>query len=306
MQTLTKNFLEYLKSVRHSSPHTIRNYELDLFDFKAYLESQALSLDLVDRKVIRQYLAYLSEKNLQKRSIARRVSTLRSFFKFLMKFEGLKDNPLELIDPMKQPQTVPRALTQEEIALFFEQPDQSSYLGFRDRTILELLYSSALRISELVSLSRQDIHFEDRLIEVLGKGNKKRIVPVTENGLNWLKSYLEHPERHLQTSEHDREKDSKAVFLNRFGKRITVRSVDRLFQQYLLSSGLASKVTPHVIRHSIATHWLEKGMNLKMIQELLGHESLSTTQIYTKVSKGYKQEGYAKAHPLMKKERESE
>ncbi len=306
MQEHIKNFLEYLKNIRHSSSHTLRNYTIDLVDFEIFLSKEEIGLQHVDRKVIRQYLALLSAKQLKKRSIARKVSSLRSFYKFLMKFSEFKTNPLELIDSMKLPQTVPRALSESELELFFQQPDITTYFGLRDRTLLELLYSSALRISELVQLNREDIDYKNRLIEVLGKGNKKRIVPVTENGLNWLKKYLESPERFLQTSDHDCERDKKAIFLNRFGKRISVRSVDRLFQAYLLASGLASKVTPHVIRHSIATHWLEKGMNLKIIQEILGHESLATTQIYTKVSKGYKQEGYARAHPLMKKERESD
>ncbi len=306
MSVEIEDFLKHLKALRHASIHTLRNYGIDLSHFIQFLEKKEISLKGVHRRLIREYVSELSMSGLKKKSLQRKVSTLRSFFKYLVKFQNFENDPMELIEPMKQSQSVPKALSKDEIQIFFSQPDVETYLGLRDRVILELLYSSGLRVSELQGLNRKDIDFSNRLITVLGKGNKVRIVPMTENCVNWLKNYLNHFERNLKTDAHDCEQDDQAVFLNKFGKRLTTRSIDRLFQEYLQRSGLSSKVTPHVIRHSIATHWLENGMNLKMIQELLGHESLATTQIYTKVSKGYKQEGYAKAHPLMKKKREND
>lgn len=296
-----ENFINHLKVFRHASVHTIRNYLIDLGNFAQFLEAKKCPLEKVDRKVMREYISQMSLSGLKKRSLQRKISTLRSFFKHLTKFCSLPQDPMELIEPHKQAESVPKALTKEEIELFFNLPNLETYLGLRDRVIFELLYSSGLRVAELQGLNIDDIDFSSRLIQVTGKGNKNRIVPITENCSHWLKKYLNHMERHLKTAEHEACLDEEAIFLNRFGKRITTRSIDRLFKDYLLKSGLPAKVTPHVIRHSIATHWLENGMNLKVIQEILGHESLATTQIYTKVSKKHKQEGYAKAHPLMKK-----
>lgn len=301
LNSCIENFINHLKVFRHASIHTVRNYLIDLGDFANFMDEKKYKLEKADRKMMREYIGKLSLSGLKKRSLQRKISTLRSFFKHLTKFCAFPSDPMELIEPMKQAEAVPKALSKEEIELFFKLPDVGTYLGLRDRVIFELLYSSGLRVAELQGLDKSDVDFSTRLIQVRGKGNKNRIVPITENCRNWLELYLNHMERDLKTSEHEPAIDNQAIFLNRFGKRITTRSIDRLFKEYLLKSGLPAKVTPHVIRHSIATHWLENGMNLKVIQEILGHESLATTQIYTKVSKKHKQEGYAKAHPLMKK-----
>jgi len=192
--------------------------------------------------------------------------------------------------------TIPTPLTPEQIGRFFEQPDTQNYLGFRDRCIMELFYSSGLRISELVGLNRKDIDEANRLVRVRGKGKKERVIPMTQQAVTWVKRYLEHPERRFV------EVDREAIFLNKWGKRLTARSVDRQFEQYLKQSGLAGKITPHTLRHTIATHLLEKGMDLKTIQTLLGHSSLATTTIYTQVSSRLKREVYEKAHPLAQRE----
>ena len=306
MEEKIQNFLNYLKGLKHASIHTIRNYSIDLEDFYHFIDEKKIVVAEISRKNIREYLSEIHQKGLKKKSIQRKISTLRSFFKYLVKFENFSADPMEHIEAMKQAQTVPRAVSIEEMALFLNSPEIETYLGLRDKVMLELFYSSGLRISELQGLNRKDLDLQERLVHVLGKGNKVRIVPVTENCAQWLKKYLECPERYLKTPEHEAEQDQEAIFLNKFGKRLTTRSIDRLFQSYFLKSGLSTKITPHVIRHTIATHWLENGMNLKMIQEILGHESLATTQIYTKVTKGYKKEGYAKAHPLMKRKREND
>ncbi len=162
---------------------------------------------------------------------------------------------------------------------------------------MELFYSSGLRVSELVALNRSDVDAKNLLIKLRGKGKKERIVPITKNAAEWIQTYLEHPERYLDVDGHQAQVDSDAVFLNKLGTRLTLRSVDRGFDKYLKASGIANKITPHTIRHTIATHWLENGMDLKTIQVLLGHSSLATTTIYTQVSTKLKKKVYDKAHP---------
>jgi integrase/recombinase XerC len=204
------------------------------------------------------------------------------------------ENPLEEIDSPKKEKRLPVWITYPQIEILFAQPDTSNYLGFRDRAIMELFYSSGLRLSELAYLNRADCDLKNQIINIFGKGKKQRQMPITKTAADWLKNYLNHPERPLI------EKDPKAVFLNKWGTRLTPRSIDRNFAAYLKASGLSERITPHTIRHSIATHWLENGMDLKTIQMLLGHTMLSTTTVYTHVSSKLKREVYDKAHPRAK------
>lgn len=290
MKEKKRKFLDYLRVVRNASEHTIRNYGLDLNDFEGY--SKGISLDKVDKKTIRGYLANLNLKQVKKRTILRKLSSLRSFFKYLMKEQHLSFNPMDEIDSPKLEKSIPTSLSYSQVERLFEQPDIKSYLGFRDRCIMELFYSSGLRLSELIGLNRADFDSVNLTLRVRGKGKKERVIPITNNAAGWINNYLGAPERAIE------EKDDQALFLNKWGKRLTVRSVDRGFKQYLLRSGLATKITPHTIRHTIATHWLENGMDLKTIQTLLGHSSLVTTTIYTQVSPKLKREVYEKTHPL--------
>jgi integrase/recombinase XerC len=186
------------------------------------------------------------------------------------------------------------------VKVLFEQPDLSNYLGLRDRTMMELFYSSGLRLSELIGLSRSDLDLDNLLIKVHGKGRRERVSPITNTAASWLKKYLNHIDRYVENDQHMPEVDKEAIFLNRYGKRISCRSVDRLFQGYLRSSGLAGTITPHTIRHTIATALLENGMDLKTIQALLGHKSLATTTIYTQVSTKLKKKVYDETHPRAK------
>lgn len=309
-------FLEELKLVQNASIHTLRNYAIDLNALKTFLENESPSpkirhdqsfkkrdltqdssipLDKINRRAIRSFLAHHS--SVSKRTQVRRISTLRSFFKFLMNQKLVLNNPMEDIDSPKLDKTLPISLSYEQVQNLLEQPDTSSYLGYRDRTMMELLYSSGLRVSELVSLDREDFDFDELSILLMGKRKKERLIPITQNAAKWIKNYLNHPMRYENSKEHLKEADPKALFLNKWGQRITTRSVDRKFYKYLLSSGLPNDVTPHTIRHTIATHWLENGMDLKTIQMLLGHSSLSTTSIYTHVSSKLKKDVYEKAHP---------
>jgi integrase/recombinase XerC len=316
-------FLQFLRVVKNASEHTIRNYCIDLEDFKSFFEDRVLQLplekrteklkykqlpmlkseasfavDAVDKRALRAYLAKLAERCTTKKTVLRRLSTLRSFYKFLFKEKLIFSNPLDAIDSPKTDKRLPVSLSYEHIERLMSQPDLSSYLGLRDRAIMELFYSSALRISELAGLDREDFDRKNLVLRIMGKGKKQRNIPITQSAAEWLCRYLDDPQRCLDSSDHKAEIDSHSIFLNKWGNRITVRSIDRGFQEYLKGSGLSGKITPHTIRHTIATHWLEKGMDLKTIQILLGHSSLATTTIYTQVSSRLKREVYDKAHPL--------
>lgn len=320
------SFLEHLRVIKDASEHTIRNYAIDLNAFKSYLEKELLTshkpedlpekicyyssyqdrwkgkdavipLASLTKQQIRGFLANLSAKHSNKRTIVRRLSSLRTFFKFAMSQNLISLNPTEDIETPKIEKRIPTSLSYDQVEKLFEQPDTTTYLGFRDRTIVELFYSSGLRVSELVGLNRGDVDAKNLLVRLRGKGKKERIVPITKNAAEWITAYLGHAERHLDTDGHAAEVDSDAIFLNKQGTRLTLRSVDRNFRKYLQASGLASNITPHTIRHTIATHWLEKGMDLKTIQVLLGHSSLATTTIYTHVSTTLKKEVYDAAHP---------
>jgi integrase/recombinase XerC len=315
-------FLTYLRVIKHASKHTIRNYAIDLNTLKDYLESLLLDqgliekpstkihhstpntpincsifLDTIDRRAIRNFLAHLSNSECKRKTITRRLSSIRTFFKYAFENKLVTTNPMEEIETPKLEKKIPLSLSYDELKQLFDAPDIQTLLGFRDRTAMELFYSSGLRISELVALDRNDIDFDQMLVRLKGKGKKERIIPITENAAHWLDCYLNHPERSLDSNEHKAEIDGAAVFLNKWGTRLSVRSIDRNFAAYLKRTGLASKATPHTLRHSIATHWLENGMDLKTISLLLGHSSLAATTIYTKVSNSLKKKVYDKTHP---------
>lgn len=318
-------FLEHLRVIKNASEHTIRNYSIDLNSFKSFLEQDlaltdpqqksnkishtepyhtqktihddTLPLDKIDRKTIRGFLADLNANKQNKRTVARRLSSLRSFFKYAQTQQIITNNPTEDLESLKLDKKIPVSLSYNQVKHLLEQPDTDDYLGFRDRTIMELFYSSGIRISELVALNRQDFDAINFVLKLKGKGKKERIVPITKNAAEWINNYLQHAERYQKVDGHETEMDHKAIFLNKHGTRLTARSIDRNFYAYLTKSGLAGKVTPHTIRHTIATHWLENGMDLKTIQVILGHSSLATTTIYTQVSPKLKKKVYDQAHP---------
>lgn len=314
------DFLEYLRVVKRASIHTLRNYAMDLNCLKEFIEveilqlppeqfspslsykisqkgTSTLSLTLLQRHTMRSYLAYLSDKHKSKRSILRKLSSCRSYFNYCLKNNLLTKNPLDALETPKLQKQLPVILSYEELLRFFDTPNTTEYLGLRDRVMMELFYSSALRVSELAGLNRTDFFSTELMLRVHGKGDKERLVPITQTAADWITTYLHHSERHKDGPHHLAQADKDAIFLNRLGKRITVRSIDRNFDRYLLKSGLAGKVTPHTLRHTIATHWLENGMDLKTIQTLLGHSNMATTTIYTQVSSKLKKAVYDKSHP---------
>lgn len=306
--TAKDKFIEYLKVVKNASIHTIRNYAIDLKTFISFLTvkppldtTQDYPIEQIDHKIIRNFLAHLATAKQNKKTIARRLSTLKSFFKYAKENQLISINPTEILESPKIEKKIPSPLTYDQVVQLFELPNIKTYLGLRDRTIFELFYSSGIRISELVTLNKSDIDFTSLLIKLKGKGKKERLIPITRNACAWIRSYLEHPERLCAMEGHLAEADPYAVFLNKWGKRLTSRSIDRNFKAYFKQSGFAGKATPHTLRHTIATHWLERGMDLKTIQVMLGHSALTTTTIYTKVSNTLKVKVYKETHPRAKK-----
>lgn len=319
-------FLEYLKVVKNSSEHTLRNYAIDLNALKGFLEKELLPhakpedvpdkihymqsyatrwvgndallpLSAIDKALLRRFLAHVHASQCQKNTLIRRISSLRTFFAFVERNAWLHPNPIEDLESPKADKKLPTCLTYEQVQRLLAQADCSDYLSLRDRAAMELFYSSGLRVSELTALNRADFDSTALRLRVRGKGKKERQIPLTELAANWIIRYLEDPERHQEMEHHLAEEDREAIFLNRFGTRLSARSVDRRFMQYLRASGIVGKVTPHTIRHTIARYWLENGMDLKTIQLLLGHSSVSSTTIYTHVSTKLKKKAYDEAHP---------
>ena len=295
MRSEIGDFLDYLTYERNVSINTVGAYRDDLESFVGFLCNDYFTMgrDLVDLRTvdhltIRAYLAHLARRKLARTSIARHLSALRTFFKYLMR-EGLAEvNPARGVATPKREKHLPSVMQTSEIALLLEQPDLSTNLGIRDRAWLELLYASGLRISELVGIDIDDIELRARLVKVRGKGSKERIVPFGSKAEEAVRAYL-------AVREGDAEEN--ALFLNYRGARITTRSVRRLFEGYLRDASLRAGISPHTMRHSFATHLLNAGADLRGIQELLGHASLSTTQKYTHLNDWQLIAVYKKAHP---------
>ncbi len=288
-----QEFLNWLQNEKGSSAHTIRAYQEDLAQFGEYLKAQRIPLEQLEYHDLRYYMASLQQKQqLKKTTLSRKTSTLKSFCKFLHREGMLEHNPADLLSTPKKEKRLPTVINEVDMTAFLddflagEEP-----LQLRNKAIFELLYSSGLRVSELVQLDVENVQKQKGMLRILGKGSKERIVPVGERAQFAIAYYLEHG-RPLLVKE-----EVQALFLNRQGKRLTTRGVEYILEQYVKQGALKYKVTPHAFRHSFATHLLDNGADLRVIQELLGHESLSTTQIYTEVSASHLQQIYRKAHP---------
>jgi integrase/recombinase XerC len=305
MDDLIERYVYYLQNERNASPHTIRNYRSDLLQFRDFLsQSQAgtaVAIASVDALRIRGFLAQLFRHEKKKTSIARKLASVRAFFKFLCRESILKENAAALVSTPKLAKTLPRIMTEEEMNGFLDRvaravqeakPEQRPAL-LRDRAILELLYASGLRVSEAVGLDLRSVNFGDSMLLVRGKGRKERIVPFGSKAKQSLEEYLPGRERILWENK----THSAALFLNARGRRLTTRSVDRLVKSYVRSFGPNVRVSPHSLRHAFASHLLTEGADLRAIQEMLGHSSLSTTQKYTQVSIKQLIDVYDKTHP---------
>lgn len=286
-------FFLHLQSVKRASVHTVRNYISDIDHFIEYVSQGEDQCDIssLSKANIRRYITYLSGVRLQKRSIARKISSLRALCRYCHREKIFSVDPMEHIESPKIEKKVPVFLSYAQVEHFLSLPDVTTVFGLRDKAILELLYSSGIRIGELALVNKEDINAHNLHIRIRGKGKKERVIPVTPMALSWIQKYLSHPDRIYQGN------GAEAVFLNKFGKRISLRSLDRLTAGYCRQSGFAAHITPHVIRHTIATHWLEGGMDLKTIQTILGHSTMATTTIYTEVRSSLKKKVIAENHP---------
>jgi integrase/recombinase XerC len=288
------DFLQYLKNEKNVSLHTERSYLSDLDQFFDFLGETDLAA--VDHKALRQFVAHLLKLKLKKSSIARKLAALRAFFKYLNRQGILSNNPARLIATPRQEKRLPSVLTADDAQRLMDAPAAPASLHghreLRDRAVLETLYSTGIRASELTGMNHEDINRYDRLIRIRGKGRKERIVPLGAIALAAIDAYVD---------EQQRNPDSNAVFVGPGGKRLTARTVQRILETYRKELGLQQKASPHTLRHSFATHMLESGADLRAIQELLGHASLSTTQRYTHVNLDALMEVYDKAHPKARK-----
>lgn len=300
----TEKFLLYLKDIKGCSPYTLRSYRTDLEQFVHFVENResnsgqgkekGIAVGSVDSLVVREYLGSLYGR-LKRTSIARKLSVVRSFFHFLEKEGSECGNPAAEIRTPKLEKVIPPYLPVDDVFRLLERPDRKKPLGTRDLAILEVLYSCGFRAGELGSLNVGDVDFQGRLVKVTGKGNKERIVPIGRKALGVVKEYLETTGR-LRGKSGDFVPESP-LFINFRGGRLTTRSMGRIIKKYVIDAGLPSDISPHSMRHSYATHLLDGGADLRSVQELLGHESLSTTQKYTHVSIDRLMEVYDKAHP---------
>lgn len=288
MQRYIDKFINYLKVEKNASGNTITNYTIDLRDFSKFLGEKGLSD--IDHLVLRRYLAEMRAKNYSKRTVARKLASLRSLFRFLYREGHIKTNPISAIRTPKLDKKLPIVLDVAKVARLVQCPPEDSIAGLRDRAIMETLYSAGIRVSELVGLDLDDVDFISEVIKVLGKGSKERMVPIGSPAVSAIRKYVD--QRGSKAV-----KDKDAVFLNKSGKRLTDRSVRRVINKYIKLCSIEEHISPHSLRHSFATHLLDRGADLRSVQELLGHMNLSTTQIYTHVTMERLKAVYDKAHP---------
>lgn len=290
-------FIDYLRYEKNMSPETIRAYQKDLAQFIKYISPDApFEPKNVYNTSIRQYLTHLSEQSYEKTTIVRKLATIRSFFKFLIRKGYVDHNPIADIKTPKVDKRLPDFLDMNEVEKLLNSPKGTGFQPRRDRAILETLYSTGLRVSELTGLNVGDVDPTTEVIRTKGKGRKERVIPVGSFALRAIREYLD--VRHSVLADPGRGSTPDApLFLNRFGRRLSSRSIRKIMDKYIKVAGLNKKISPHTLRHSFATHLLNRGANLRLVQELLGHKHLSTTQIYTHLSKQGIKKAYDEAHP---------
>ncbi|MFH1383187.1 MAG: tyrosine recombinase XerC [Chloroflexota bacterium] len=294
VQEVFDRYLNYLTVERNASPYTVRNYTSDLLGFFQFVRDEGLtSLRDVDKAEVRRYLVQLSQQGVVKASIARKLSAVRSFYRYLLREEIMSTNPLATTSSPRLDRRLPGFLTTGEIGRVLQVPDSSTPQGQRDGALLELLYAAGMRVSELVNLDVPDVNLDTREIRVWGKGDKERLVLMGVPAASALATYLSKGRPVLLGKKQD-----GALFLNRYGRRLTERMVQVILGKYAKKAGIGKRVYPHMLRHTFATHMLNGGADLRVVQELLGHASLSSTQIYTHISKSQAKKVYLSAHPM--------
>ena len=302
MEKLIQKFKEYLVGEKDASPHTISAYLNDLTQFERFLKDSGhgykdnqFQVELVDRIAIRSFMSHLYEKSHSGASMGRKLSTLSSFFKFLCRENYIKTNIIKTIPIPKKSNKLPSYLSVDEVFRLLEIPRAISFVGARDKAIFEMFYNTGIRISELVRLSLENLEIEQRIIKVFGKGKKERLLPLGKKTTEIIKSYLKFRSEHITTK--NLTSPPSGLFLNQRGQTISVRGVRKIMSQYIRANNFPKNISPHSLRHTFATHMLEAGADLRAIQEMLGHASLSTTQKYTHLTIDRLAETYDKAHP---------
>ncbi len=297
MHTAIDRFLQYLRVERNSSELTIKSYREDLTALEAYLDEAAggsspepSAITVLD---LRGYVAALTEAGYASTTVARRLASLRSFFKFGLREGWVATNPAKPLRNPRKGRNLPHFLSAEDIGRLLATPPAQGRQGLRDRAILETMYSAGLRVSELVGLEDGDVDFEGGVLRVRGKGRRERLAPIGSFAADAVKQWLAVRRLHV----HEPTGPSAPLFVNKFGRRLTTRSVARMLEKYLRQAGLDTRTTPHSLRHSFATHLLDRGADIRSVQELLGHKSLITTQIYTHLSTAALRQAYERAHP---------
>jgi len=297
MHTATARFLTYLEVERNASPLTVKSYREDLTALADYLTEARGGVCPTPGEItvleLRGYVAALHEAGYAQTTIARRLASLRSFFRFGQREGWVKANTAKPLRNPRKPRRLPHFLSTEEIGRLLASPPNSNPMGLRDRAILETMYSAGLRVSEVVGLDESDLDFEAGIVRVRGKGRKERLAPIGSYAIQALRRWL----KVRRVSVREPRGPQAPVFLNKFGRRLTTRSVARMLEKHLRRTGLDLRTTPHSLRHSFATHLLDRGADIRSVQELLGHKSLITTQIYTHVSTAGLREVYERAHP---------
>lgn len=295
-----KDYLDVLKYQRHYSPLTIEGYQRDIQEFIQYCQQEDLSFSEVSYVFLRGYLAMLHTKALSAKTINHKMSSLRGFYRYLQKEDYLDDNPFLLIDSLKEPQRNPDFLYIDEMLSLLDSIDTHTALGIRNKAMLELMYASGLRCSEVVHLRLSQIDFFRQLLFIRGKGDKDRYVPFHDFAGTWLKTYLDEVREPLMQTYHQQH---DWVFVNKFAKQLTNRGVEDIVDRVVKQYDATKKIHPHTFRHSFATHLLEQGLDIRMVQELLGHSHLSTTQVYTHITKQHLKDVYDHAHPRNQKDK---
>ena len=284
MKPLVVKFLSHLEIEKNYSTHTLINYQIDLKEFFIFLGTT--TIEKVDYSILRRFLAQLRGRNLKSRSVARKLSSLRSFFKYLQREKIVSSNPAAILVTPKLDKPLPHFLSEQEALKMVEAPNDDKISQLRNKAIFETLYSTGIRVSELVGLDLEDVDFISNIIRVMGKGKKERLVPIGNNALEAIQHYVD-----------KRIQKSTILFLNKNGTRLNARSVSNIINKCVLQQAIAQHVTPHMFRHSFATHLLNRGADLRSVQELLGHVNLSTTQIYTHLTTEKLKKVYDQSHP---------
>ncbi len=278
MEELLEAYFRYLVAEKNLSPFTLRNYRADLLHFEAYLQEEGSDMMTADRFSARRYLAAMKERGVATASLTRKVSTIRSFYKFLVRENKLESSPLTGLVAPKRERRLPTVLSGDDLSMIIESADETTPRALRNRAILELMYASGVRLSEVVGLDLRHLGLEERTLLVRGKGNKERMVIIGGQAEKAVRRYLSKGRPRLATGA------EAALFVNRDGNRLSGRSIEKIVRQHALKAGLDERVWPHLLRHSFATHLLDGGAELRVVQELLGHASAQTTQIYTHVT----------------------